>query len=107
MRTTKKLWLALIVLALLSPLGLVIPKHFKAGAAWGEWGGDEVKTMLGYVPAGLKGLGKFWKAPLAQYGLGGRQNSLFYVLSAVIGVAATALLVWLLGKALVRKNGEI
>jgi hypothetical protein len=47
-----------------------------------------------------------WKAPLPDYGIEGLPASLVYILSAVIGVAATAFLVWLLGKALVRKNGE-
>lgn len=106
MSTTKKLWIGLAVLALLTPLGLYIPEHFKAGAAWGEWGVEEIQEMLGYVPEGLNRLADMWKAPLPDYGIEGLPASLVYILSAVIGVAATAFLVWLLGKALVRNNGE-
>lgn len=106
MSTTKKLWIALGVLALLTPLGLFIPEHFKAGVAWGEWGAEEIQTMLGYVPEGLTRLGELWKAPLPDYGLEGFPSGLGYILSAVLGDGGTILLVWVLGKALVRKNGE-
>lgn len=106
MSTTKKLWLGMGILVLLSPLGLLLPEHFKAGAAWGEWGAEEIREMLGYVPEGLNRLANLWRAPLPDYGLEGFPASLVYILSAVIGMAATALLVLLLGKALVRKNGE-
>jgi len=106
MSTDKKLWLGLGVLILLSPLGILIPDHFKAGGAWGEWGAEEIQTMLGYVPEGLKRLGELWKAPLPDYGLAGLPPSLGYILSAVLGAGGTILLVWLLGKALIRKNGE-
>ena len=40
MKIITKLWIGMIVLICLSPLGLLIPEHFKAGAAWGEWGAD-------------------------------------------------------------------
>ena len=32
-------------LALLSPLGLILPRIMNAGAAWGEWGVDEIKNV--------------------------------------------------------------
>ena len=44
MRTTSKLWLGVIILAFLSPLGLLLPEYFKAGDAWGEWGADGTTT---------------------------------------------------------------
>jgi cobalt/nickel transport protein len=103
MSPVKKLWIGLGVLALLSPLGLVIPQHFHAGTAWGEWGGEEIQRLMGYAPQGMKKLEALWRAPFPQYGRGG---SLMYLLSAIIGAAATVLLVWLLGKALVRKNDQ-
>ena len=48
-----KLWFvwagALVVLAFATPLGLLA-----AGTAWAEWGADELKEILGYVPQGWR-----------------------------------------------------
>ena len=41
--TMKKMLLGLVVLALLSPVGIIIPDKVKAGSAWGEWGTDEFR----------------------------------------------------------------
>jgi hypothetical protein len=106
MSTTKKLWICLGVLALFSPLGLVIPERFKTGTAWGEWGVEEIERMLGYVPHGLQKLNELWKAPLRNYGLAGLPPGLGYVLSAFLGAGGTILLVWLLGRVLVQRNGK-
>jgi hypothetical protein len=46
-KTINKLWIALGAMVVLSPLGLFLPDHFKAGAAWGEWGGDEMEKLVG------------------------------------------------------------
>ena len=60
----KKLWIGVIVLALLTPLGTLLPEKFKAAEAWGEWGTDKLEKLLGYVPEGLRKLANFWKAPI-------------------------------------------
>ncbi len=39
MKITTKFLIGIAVLIVLSPLGLILPEHFKAGSAWGEWGG--------------------------------------------------------------------
>jgi len=39
MTLTGKLWIGIGALIVLSPLGLILPDQFKAGSAWGEWGG--------------------------------------------------------------------
>ena len=109
MKEYRKLWIALIVLALASPLGLYLPSILKAGSAWGEWGVDEVKRMIGYAPAGMEQTAGAWKAPIPNYRLPGQENaplshlSLSYVLSALIGMAACsggayALARWLRGR---------
>ena len=59
MKITTKFWIGLGVLAVLSPLGLLLPEHFKAGSAWGEWGIDEIQRLAGYVPVGLEKLSSF------------------------------------------------
>lgn len=54
MKTATKLWIGIGILILLSPLGLLLPEHFKAGDAWGEWGAGTFKELVGYIPQGLK-----------------------------------------------------
>lgn len=53
-KSQKKLWIGLIILALLTPLGIILPEKFKAGGAWGEWGPEALEKLIGYVPAGLR-----------------------------------------------------
>jgi cobalt/nickel transport system permease protein len=82
----KALIVAIAVLVVLTPLGLMA-----TGTAWGEWGMDEVKGMLGYVPAGLESMSGFWKALMPGYTVhslngGFFKSSLGYVISAVIGI---------------------
>jgi hypothetical protein len=109
MKTMTKCWIGLGVLALLSPLGLILPDHFKAGSAWGEWGSDEFQKMIGYVPQGLQKLGELWSAPLPDYAFKGWEEkglthlSFAYIVSAVLGVGLVAALAWLLGKVLAKK----
>lgn len=94
MKEYRKYWIALLVLALLTPLGLYLPQAMKAGSAWGEWGIDEVKKMIGYAPAGMEKEAGRWKAPLPAYAIPGQENpplsrqGLAYILSAIVGIAA-------------------
>lgn len=96
MRVTRRLWIGLGILALLSPLGLYLPDLLQAGAAWGEWGVEEIREMLGYAPAGMARTAELWKAPLPDYALPGQEGaplarlSLSYILSAFIGMAVCA-----------------
>jgi len=92
-----KLWIALVVLALLSPLGLLA-----SGTAWGEWGADEFSAMLGYVPQGLARLAGLWSAPLPDYTILGLGDVPGYILSAFIGMALVVLCAWGLGRLLAR-----
>jgi len=103
------MWIGIGILALLSPLGLLIPKWLGAGGAWGEWGTDEIRTITGYIPAGMKRLADRWKAPLPDYALPGRSSgllgeSLGYVLAGIIGIAFTAGAMYILTKLLTRKG---
>jgi cobalt/nickel transport protein len=112
MSTTKKLWIGIGVLIVLSPLGLILPDKFKAGSAWGEWGSDEMKTLIGYIPKGLEKLGSLWKAPMPDYAFKGWEEkgmshlSLAYIASAVIGIAIIVAVVLLLGKLLAGKGNK-
>jgi cobalt/nickel transport system permease protein len=104
-RQEGKLWIvlsaALIVLAFATPLGLLA-----AGTAWGEWGADELKGTLGYVPQGLQGMADFWKAPLPDYGIPGLGNVAGYIISALVGLAVVGALVWMLARWISRKNSS-
>ena len=110
MKTATKLWVALGTLAVLSPLGLILPDRFHAGSAWGEWGADEVAKLVGYVPQGLKRASELWRAPLPDYALKGWEEkglthlSAAYILSAFVGTVLVVAVVWLLGKLLTRKS---
>ena len=83
---------------------------FGAEGAWGEWDLEEIEKIAGFVPAGMKRLAKIWNAPLVDYGLPNQSEGLAgksvgYVIAAVIGVAVTAGLMYLLARLLGRKNG--
>ncbi|MFI5342470.1 MAG: PDGLE domain-containing protein [Candidatus Methylomirabilales bacterium] len=94
MKEHRKLWAAVIVLALVSSVGLYLPKIMRAGSAWGEWGVDEIRQMIGYAPAGMEKKADIWKAPIPDYALPGHERalpshlSLSYILSAFVGTAA-------------------
>ena len=110
MKTTAKLWIAIIILAALSPLGLFLPEHFKAGDAWGEWGSDSVQELIGYIPQGMEKFASLWSAPLPDYAFKGWEEkplaglSIAYIASAIIGILACAGIVFLLGKLLSKKE---
>lgn len=81
------MWLALGVLIILSPLGLIA-----TGTAFGEWSKEELLAEVGFIPAGLEKFADMWKyVLLPDYsipGLEGPLQSAFgYIFSAVIGVA--------------------
>jgi len=102
-RSTGRLWLTLGVLGLLSPLGLYAPEALQAGAAWGEWGLDELAAMLGYVPAGVAHGAGLWAAPLSGYALpGAPARPGGYVLSAFLGMAGCGAAAYALGRWLSR-----
>ncbi len=92
--------IGLVLLIILAPLGLLA-----VGETFGEWGSEELKEKLGYVPHGLERLSSLWSAPLPDYAFPGGEASesmtssaAAYILSAVIGVLACCGLLYLVGK---------
>lgn len=85
-------WIALGVVALLSPLGLIA-----TGDAWGEWGAEDfmAATGLDYVPQYIAH-GFTWNALLPDYSLAGLPDIAGYILSAVIGIAVMTIVFRLL-----------
>jgi len=88
----RRLWLAIALLMLLTPLGIIA-----AGTAWGEWSpaqlaqtapnGSTANASTPIVPSGLDRLSKLWTAPFPAYAPGFvRSRSFGYLLSAMFGV---------------------
>ena len=109
MKIISKLWIIIGVLIALSPLGLLLSEQFNAGAAWGEWGADEIQKLVGYIPQGLAKLSSLWSAPMPDYAFKGWGEkgllslSFSYIASAVIGILICVAVVFLLGKFLSKK----
>ena len=93
MTLTKKLWIGVFVLIILTPLGLILPDYFKAGGAWGE-----------------KKISGVWDAPMPDYSFKGWEakglvhSSLAYIVAAIVGVMIIFGAVFLLGKMLTKNN---
>ncbi len=105
----KKTLVILAVLALLSPLGIILPEQFKAGDAWGEWSTETLQELVGFVPEKLKETAGLWQAPIPDYNLGDETSSftvqaLSYVLSGAIGIVLCILVLFGLSKLLVKKK---
>jgi cobalt/nickel transport system permease protein len=103
---TKSFWarykavlIPLIVLIALTPLGLLTK-----GTAWGEWGTDEVKKAVGYVPSGMQKMAEFWKSLMPDYSVPVLGNRGGYIAAAVVGIGLIFLLVFLLS--LAAKHGR-
>ena len=104
----KKIGIGLLVLALLSPLGLILPKMFNAGKPWGEWSTETVAKDKGYTPKGMQKDANLYKAPIPDYNLGKENDPVWkrsgsYILSGIIGIGAIAALTFGATKLLHRK----
>lgn len=108
-KSQKKLWIGLLILTLLTPLGLILPDKFKAGGAWGEWGPEELRRLIGYVPQGLRKLVHLWNAPVPDYNFGGEGTSLAvqvisYIVSGALGILVVAGLIYVISRLLIRNE---
>jgi len=108
-RFEKKLWLGLFIMALLSPLGIILPQKFGAEGAWGEWGLDALEKLIGYVPEGLKKTADIWKAPIPDYNFGGESALLSakiisYVVSGIIGIILASVAIIIISKLLFKNE---
>ncbi len=106
-RFQKKLWIGLLIMALLTPLGVLLPDKFRAEEAWGEWGIDKLEKLVGYVPEGLKKLADLWKAPIPDYNFGGEGASttlqaVSYIVSGFLGIGVCALIVFVISRFIAR-----
>lgn len=111
--TTRKLWLALAALLILTPIGILA-----VGSAWGEWrardfSDPQVRRQIAAAsrnqappptaPRGLERLSSVWTAPLSGYAPSFIRSAAFgYVLSAMVGVGLIIVLALLLNRLLAR-----
>jgi cobalt/nickel transport system permease protein/cobalt/nickel transport protein len=103
-KTFKVLVIALIILMVLVPIGLIA-----SGTAFGEWGPDELQQAVGFVPAGLQQLTGLWSAPLGGYDLPGQHDTIptqtpGYYVSAIVGVLVVSTIAYGIGKAIIKRN---
>jgi cobalt/nickel transport protein len=106
-KTQKQLWIGIVILAIISPLGVILPEKFKAGDAWGEWSADTLEKVLGYVPEGLKRTSELWKAPIPDYNFGGESSAMStqiisYIISGFLGILLAGCLIYLISKVLIK-----
>jgi len=97
-RIIRNFVIGLVALIILAPLGLLA-----VGETFGEWGPEEIKEKLGFVPPGLEQLSSLWSAPMSDYALPGIGDSMTaaaaaYILSAVFGVVICGALLYFVGK---------
>ena len=93
----KPLWIGLAILIILTPLGLLAQ-----GTAWGEWASEELKSILGYAPEGLRRLEGLWANMMPGYNFPGWdspvKSAFGYVISAALGSSIIMLIIYLAGK---------
>ncbi len=101
-RTVRPLWIALALLMVLTPLGILA-----AGTAWGEWSARDFSSLQArekmaaasqnaappvQPPRGLERLSSLWTAPFPQYAPSFmRRPAVGYALSAMFGSGAIIL----------------
>ncbi len=74
------------------PIGLLA-----TGTAWGEWGADEIKDMVGFIPKGME-KGFSFEAPIPDYAVPGLPEVSGYILSAIAGVIIITVIIKFIAK---------
>jgi cobalt/nickel transport protein len=105
----KKLWIGILILTLLTPLGIIIPEKFKAGDAWGEWSIAGIEKLIGYIPAGMKENADKWEAPVSDYNLGNEESPgyvkiISYILSGVAGIGICIAVVYVIKRIFIKNE---
>jgi cobalt/nickel transport system permease protein len=100
----KALLYGIITMVVLTPLGLIA-----TGTAWGEWGGDELKEKIGYIPQGLEKLSDIWRAWMPDYSIPSLKGSIFsssvgYIVSAIVGILLISIVTYITSKIVVREQ---
>ncbi|MFW2491512.1 cobalt transporter CbiM [Clostridium chromiireducens] len=94
----KSLYITIGILILATPIGLLAN-----GTAWGEWGSEEVKNLVGFVPEGME-KGVQFNSLIPDYSFGFLKEYLGYILSALIGVTIILIIFKVISKINLKKN---
>lgn len=94
----KFLYIIIGILILATPLGLLA-----SGTAWGEWGLEEVKDLIGFVPKGMEE-GFQFNSPIPDYSFRYLNEYFGYILSALAGVIIILIIFKVLGKINLKRN---
>ncbi len=106
-KKSKPIWGLIVGLICLTPLGLLA-----TGTAWGEWGGDEIASVvsggssLGFTPAGMAN-GINFSALLGDYSVSGVPEVLGYIISAVLGVAILVIIFKIISSLIKDKPAQV
>ena len=105
----KNLWIAILILAIVSPVGIALPGLLKAGDAWGEWSLDTIQQNVGFIPEGMKKTADLWHSPIPDYSFTSedapfRYQVLSYIGSAAIGIVFVYLVMTVMAKLTCRKD---
>lgn len=94
----RPLYIIIGILVLATPLGLLA-----SGTAWGEWGAEEIKEFIGFVPRGMEN-GFQFNALIPDYSLGNLKEYIGYIISAILGVTIILVFFKILSKINLRKD---
>ena len=89
---SKKFSFVIVLLALLSPMGIILPSIFNSKGAWGEWNGEEMNQIAGFIPKGFEKFATIWKPLFPDYSIPLLNSSnfvfelIFYIASGFIGI---------------------
>ena len=100
-KTIKGLSIIIIGLIIAAPLGLLA-----VGIAYGEWGSQELRETLGYVPTGIEEGEHLWQAPFSDYSFPDLDPNVAYWFSAIVGVLIIIVVIWGMGKLVARKGAR-
>ncbi len=100
-KTLLKLFIFLVAIAILTPLGLLAE-----GDAWGEWSADTLQKLVGFVPEGIKKFSSLWNAPFSDYSIKGLNDTAGYILSAFLGIILLVGVFYLLDLVFFKKKAQ-
>ena len=88
------------ILILATPLGLLAN-----GTAWGEWGSEEITSLIGFIPKGMEE-GIQYKSLIPDYNFSFLNEYMGYILSALAGVTIILIIFKFLAKINLKKKGD-
>ena len=94
----KYFYIIIGIFILATPLGLLAN-----GTAWGEWGAEEIKNLLGFVPKAMED-GFQFNSPIPDYSFGVFNEFFGYILSALVGVIIILIIFKVLEKIKLKKS---